>query len=36
MEVHFTPDVQEKLAHSAAKQGRDAEEQYVFPLFLLL
>lgn len=26
MEVHFTPDVQEKLMHSAAKQGRDAEE----------
>ena len=26
MEVHFTPDVQEKLVHSAAKQGRDAEE----------
>jgi len=26
MEVHFTPDVQEKLVHSAAKQGRDAED----------
>jgi hypothetical protein len=26
MEVHFPPDVQEKLAHSAAKQGRDAGE----------
>jgi predicted transcriptional regulator len=26
MEVHFPPDVQEKLAHSAAKQGRDADE----------
>lgn len=24
MEVHLTPDVQEKLVHSAAKQGRDA------------
>ena len=26
MEVHFTPDVQAKLAHSAAQQGRDADE----------
>jgi|NGEPerStandDraft_6_1074524.scaffolds.fasta_scaffold175915_2 predicted transcriptional regulator len=26
MEVHFPPDVQEKLVHSAAKQGRDADE----------
>jgi hypothetical protein len=26
MEVHFSPAVQEKLMHSAAKQGRDAEE----------
>lgn len=26
MEVHFPPDVQEKLAHSAAKQGRNADE----------
>ena len=26
MEVHFPPDLQEKLVHSAAKQGRDAEE----------
>ena len=26
MEVHFSPDVQEKLVHSAAKQGRDADE----------
>ena len=26
MEVHFPPDLQEKLMHSAAKQGRDAEE----------
>jgi predicted transcriptional regulator len=26
MEVHFSPDLQEKLAHSAAKQGRDADE----------
>ena len=25
-EVHFFPDVQEKLVHSAAKQGRDADE----------
>jgi hypothetical protein len=26
MEVHLTPDVQEKPAHSAAKQCRDANE----------
>jgi hypothetical protein len=26
MEVHFAPDIQEKLVHSAAKQGRDADE----------
>jgi predicted transcriptional regulator len=26
MEVHFSPDVQAKLVHSAAKQGRDADE----------
>jgi predicted transcriptional regulator len=26
MEVHFSPDLQEKLARSAAKQGRDADE----------
>jgi hypothetical protein len=26
MEVHFPPDVQEKLVHSAAKQGRDPNE----------
>jgi hypothetical protein len=26
MEVHFPPDMQEKLLHSASKQGRDAEE----------
>ena len=26
MEVHFPPEVQEKLVHSAAKQGRDADE----------
>lgn len=26
MEVHFPPAVQEHLAHSAAKQGRDADE----------
>jgi|SRR5271157_2048174 len=26
MEVHFPPDVQEKLVHSAAKQGRDADQ----------
>jgi hypothetical protein len=26
MEVHFKPDVHEKLAQSAAKQGRDADE----------
>jgi predicted transcriptional regulator len=26
MEVHFSPDVQEKLVNSAAKQGRDADE----------
>lgn len=26
MEVHLTPDVQEKLVHSAAKQGRDPNE----------
>ena len=26
MEVHFRPDLQEKLMHSAAKQGRDADE----------
>ena len=26
MELHLSPDVQEKLAHSAAKQGRNADE----------
>ena len=26
MEVHFPFDLQEKLMHSAAKQGRDADE----------
>ena len=26
MEVHFPPDVQQKLVHSAAKQGRDADD----------
>jgi predicted transcriptional regulator len=26
MEVHIAPDLQEKLEHSAAKQGRDADE----------
>jgi predicted transcriptional regulator len=26
MEVHFAPDIQEKLVNSAAKQGRDADE----------
>jgi len=26
MEVHFAPDLQEKLERSAAKQGRDADE----------
>jgi hypothetical protein len=26
MEVHFPPAMQEKLVHSAAKQGRDADE----------
>jgi predicted transcriptional regulator len=26
MEVHFPPEVQAKLVHSAAKQGRDADE----------
>jgi predicted transcriptional regulator len=26
MEVHLAPDLQEKLEHSAAKQGRDADE----------
>ena len=26
MEVNFSPDVQEKLVHSAAKQGRHADE----------
>jgi hypothetical protein len=26
MEVHFLPDVQEKLLHSAAKRGCDADE----------
>jgi predicted transcriptional regulator len=26
MEVNFSPDVQEKLVHSAAKQGREADE----------
>jgi len=26
MEVHFPADVQEKLMHSAAKQGRDADD----------
>jgi predicted transcriptional regulator len=26
MEVHLAPDLQEKLEHSAAKQGRDAGE----------
>lgn len=26
MEVHITPDVQEKLVRRAAEQGRDADE----------
>jgi hypothetical protein len=26
MEVHFPPDLQEKLMHSAEKQGREAED----------
>ena len=26
MEVHFPPDVQQTLVHSAAKQGRDADD----------
>ena len=26
MEVHFPPDIQEKLATSAAKQGRNPDE----------
>ena len=26
MEVHFPPDVQERLVHSAAKQGRNPDE----------
>ena len=26
LEVHFPPDLQEKLKQSAAKQGRDADE----------
>jgi predicted transcriptional regulator len=26
MEVHFPPDIQERLVHSAAQQGRDADE----------
>jgi predicted transcriptional regulator len=26
MEVHFTPELEAKLAHSAAKQGRDPDE----------
>ena len=36
MEVHFPPDVQQKLVHSAAKQGRDADDlvQEVLPRYL--
>lgn len=26
MEVHFTPELEAKLTHSAAQQGRDPEE----------
>jgi DNA-directed RNA polymerase specialized sigma24 family protein len=26
MEVHFAPDLQEKLVHAPPKQGRDAED----------
>jgi predicted transcriptional regulator len=26
MEVHFTPELEAKLAHSAAKQGRNPDE----------
>lgn len=26
MEVHLTPDLEEKLVHSAANQGRDVDE----------
>ena len=26
MEVHFTPELEAKLAHSAARQGRGADE----------